>query len=516
MKYTRCVLIFSLLIMTMTAGITYWASTKQEHAIMHKPKVVAAIDKEFEQYPLTHTQGKVPNWLNGTFVRNGPVGVQINDQKLAHWFDGPAMLHAFKFQNGAVSYTNKFLRSAVYDTIFIKGSLNYSGFASSSSFSLRAYLQNLFFSNSTPKIQNANVNVSEIADQYVALTETPLPVVFDISHLNTQGPLLYEDNLPKSHIFESAHIQCDGKTEEKINYLVEYGKDSQYVVYQFNPRKPERQIIGKVPVKNPSYMHSFALTEHYVILVEFPLTVNPIDLALMRKPFIKNFNWHPENGTRFLVIDRKTGKLLKNIKYDTPFFAFHHVNAYEEGDNIILDMVVYPNANIILDVAQYENIDEPLNQNLDKKDDESHLIRYTISMPQERIDSSPLLNSKVEFPRINDEYIAYPHRYVYAVNPSPVHTAQDLRPLYKIDTLTREKLLWQAPGLQPGEPVFISKPHAKEEDEGVIVSLVLDIRNPNSQQAFLLILDGKSFKELARLYTPQPIPVGLHGQFFKY
>lgn len=498
---------FLLLVILIIAGILLYVFIKPEKNV----QVRAAITQEFDQYPLS-IEGTVPDWLKGTFVRNGPVGVQIQDQQLAHWFDGPAMLHAFAFQNSKALYSNKFLRTSVYDSIFIKGDLNYGGFASSPKFPLWDKMKNLLSFNAKPKLQNANVNVAEIANQYVALTETPLPVIFDIQHLNTLGALMYEDTLPKSSIFESAHMLEDRQSGEKINYLVEYGKDSHYVVYKYGTEKPERVVIGRIPVKKPSYMHSFALTQNYIILVEFPFTVNPIDLAIMRKPFIKNFNWHPEEGTHFLIIDRKTGALVKNLKYDTPFFAFHHVNAYEEGDNVILDIVTYPNASIISDVAHYEEVDEPLNLNLENKSDLSQLLRFSISMVQDKIESATLLGEKVEFPRINDNYIAHLHRYVYAVNPSPVFQAQDLRPLYKIDTQTHEKILWQMPGVQPGEPVFIAKPGATEEDDGVVVTIVLDA---NQQKAFLLMLDGKSFREIARIYTPEAIPVGLHAQFFK-
>jgi len=475
--------------------------------------VISAITKEYDQHPLA-VEGKMPEWLNGTFVRNGPVSVQIEDQKLTHWFDGPAMLHAFAFQDGNVLYSNKFLRTAAYDSIFIEGNLNYGGFATSAGFfkTIWGKGKKWLSLDSKPKIQNANVNVAKIANQHVALTETPLPVIFDLEHLNTQGALMYEDDLPKSNIFESAHILCDKKADEKINYLIEYGKDSYYVVYKFNAHKPERQVIGKISVKKPSYMHSFAITQNYIILVEFPFTVNPIDLAIMRKPFIKNFEWHPEQGTHFLIMDRKTGKLVKDLKYDKSFFAFHHVNAYEDKDNIILDIVTYPNANIISNVAHYEDANEPLNQNLaNSTSNLSYLVRFTVSMKQDTIQSSVLMPSKVEFPRINDNLIAYPHRYIYAVDPSPILQEQDIRPLYKIDTLKNEKALWQAPGLQPGEPVFIAKPGSAEEDNGVVMTIVLDA---NHQKAFLLILDAKSFKEIARLYTPHAIPLGLHVQFF--
>lgn len=33
----------------------------------------------------------------------------------------------------------------------------------------------------------------------------------------------------------------------------------------------KRELIGSVSVKQPAYMHTFSMTEHYIILAEFPL-----------------------------------------------------------------------------------------------------------------------------------------------------------------------------------------------------------------------------------------------------
>jgi Retinal pigment epithelial membrane protein len=43
-------------------------------------------------------------------------------------------------------------------------------------------------------------------------------------------------------------------------------------------------------------MHSFAISERYVILMEFPLVVNPLRLLVSGKPFIANYRWEPERG----------------------------------------------------------------------------------------------------------------------------------------------------------------------------------------------------------------------------
>ncbi|WP_041275086.1 carotenoid oxygenase family protein [Desulfotomaculum nigrificans] len=58
----------------------------------------------------------------------------------------------------------------------------------------------------------------------------------------------------------------------------------------------------------------------------------------------------------------------------------------------------------------------------------------------------------------------------------------------------------------------MAAPNAAAEDDGVILSLVLDTKKGNS---FLLILDACSFTELARAEIPHPIPFGSHGQYYE-
>ena len=101
-----------------------------------------------------------------------------------------------------------------------------------------------------------------------------------------------------------------------------------------------------MPVDRPAYMHSFAMTERYLVLAEFPLVVDPLRLLLMVAPFIRNYRWTPDRGLRFHVFEKDGGRLVTSAVAD-PAFAFHHVNAYEEGDTVVLDMIAYPDAGII-------------------------------------------------------------------------------------------------------------------------------------------------------------------------
>ena len=138
-------------------------------------------------------------------------------------------------------------------------------------------------------------------------------------------------------------------------------------------------------------------------------------------------------------------------------------------------------------------------------------MRYTLSLVDNQVKETELLNASIEFPRINENYNTLEYRYLYAVDPRVTLDSKDIRPIYKIDTKTNEKILWSEAGLMPGEPVFIANPKGDSEDDGVVVTIVLD----NARlKAFLLILDGKALKEIARVEAPFPIPLGLHGQYF--
>jgi carotenoid cleavage dioxygenase-like enzyme len=56
----------------------------------------------------------------------------------------------------------------------------------------------------------------------------------------------------------------------------------------------------------------------------------------------------------------------------------------------------------------------------------------------------------------------------------------------------------------------VREPGAEDEDAGVVLSVVLDAA---AERSFLLVLDARSFEELARAEAPHHIPFGFHGQF---
>lgn len=50
--------------------------------------------------------GCVPEWLQGTLLRNGPGLFNVGATEYNHWFDGMALIHSFTFKDGETGTTH--------------------------------------------------------------------------------------------------------------------------------------------------------------------------------------------------------------------------------------------------------------------------------------------------------------------------------------------------------------------------------------------------------------------------
>lgn len=464
-------------------------------------------DQETElAIPSLHVEGAIPRWLSGTLVRNGPARFRLHDKTLNHWFDGLAMLHKFDIVDGCVSYANKSLdtpaRRAATD-----GRMKYAEFATDPCRSLFKRMTQVF---STPQFgANANVSIGTIADQFVAQAEVPMPVAFDGDTLSTIGILDYEDRL--QGYVTTAHPHYDRDQHAAYNYLLNFGVTSTYQVYRLPDGSRRRQLLGSATAKRPSYMHSFAISKKYAILMEFPLVVNPFRLLASGKPFIANYRWEPERGTRFSLVDRHTGE-VRYAHADEAWFGFHHVNAVDrdQEDGVIdLDIIAYPTAEVVQHFYLTSLLERP-NHNVYPA---SELRRFTINAATGTVTSRTLVDHSAELPRINyGQYNSKPYRYVYANGIARRGESVFLDTIVKLDVESGEVKEWRHDNQFPGEPVFVARPDASSEDDGVLLTVVLDADRNTS---YLLLLDARDLSEVARALVPQHVPFGFHGAYIR-
>jgi carotenoid cleavage dioxygenase-like enzyme len=444
-------------------------------------------------------QGRIPDWLGGQLIRTGPARFEVGIDSYRHWFDGLAMLHAFTFDGGAVGYRNRFLRSRAYDAAMAAERIAYSEFATDPCRSIFRRFATIFDPSIT---DNANVNISRVAGHYVALTETPLPIEFDRATLETAGVYDFDGDRHTIH-HTTAHPHHDPASGEFLNYFASFGPTSTYNVYRVPREGGRREVFGRRRVRQPAYIHSFGLTPSYLVLVEFPYVVNPLSLLLSGKPFIENFRWNPDRPARFMLFRRSDGKLVSEAEAPA-FFAFHHVNAFEADGEVVVDICAYDDASVIralyLDVLRSER----------PTGSASQLRRYHVPVGGGAARAEVLHDGRVELPRINYRHNGQPYQHAYFAA-APGAAGGFLDRLVKVDVEAGAALGWHEAGCFPGEAVFVASPGGNAEDDGVVLSVVLDGR---AETSFLLVLDARTMAEVGRARAPHHIPFGFHGQYF--
>ncbi len=438
-------------------------------------------------------QGSLPQWLAGSLLRTGPATFEVGEKHMRHWFDGLAMLHRFTIGDGRVSYGSRHLQSKAHRAAHEQGKIVYGEFATDPCRSLFKRVQSMF----APAItDNGNVNVARLGERFLAMTETPIAVEFDRDTLRAAEVPPYRAPGQLS----TAHPHLNRGDGGMLNYAAKLGPRSSYRFFSVDPQTADTRVICSLPVSEPAYMHSFGLTERWLVLTEFPLLVNPLALALAGRPYIENYRWRPERGTRVTLVDRSSGKV--GGRFETgACFSFHHVNAFEQGEEVLVDMCVYEDASVIEDLyLDRLRAGKPIAA--------ATLTRMRLRPGDGSISSEALSDGGLELPRINyGRCNERPYRYVWGNANGP---GGWLESIVKVDTHDGSRSEWSTPGCFPGEPVFVAAPRAVGEDEGVLLSVVLDAERGRS---FMLALDAATLDELARAEVPAPIPFSFHGQF---
>jgi torulene dioxygenase len=125
-----------------------------------------------------------------------------------------------------------------------------------------------------------------------------------------------------------------------------------------------------------------------------------------------------------------------------------------------------------------------------------------------------LSTEALEFANCNPRYLQKPYRFVYSFaftkEPDEVPTCLDPHLIVKVDTATGRTLTWALEGYSASEPQFVPRPDGEEEDDGVLLVPANDIA---AEKSWLLVLDAKDLREVARLSAPIEINTGLHNMY---
>lgn len=469
--------------------------------------------EEFSEGRALKPSGKLPKWLVGTYIRTGPGKFKINSQKnegASHFFDGFAFFTSFNFEaNNKMTYYSSLAQTDQYKSSVAAGKNKLWGFAQAGEEEPEPHV-----SRDGQKVTTTNpaVNIVKIGDQYAGLGETHLPVTLDPETTKTTGFLDYDDTHIKTRkSWESAHPKVDPDTGVFYGMHIKYELFSKYVVYKINPGSTTRQIIKEISVSRPSYMHDMSITNRYIVLIGYPLTVSPFTLKEGKYGFIGAHKWEPNKKTKIYVIDKNSGELVKETETEA-FFAWHHFNAYEDASgniNVLLRWNKDARTAILNPGDTYG-----LEKIIKKYDTEAYFARLEINVDSGVFTKHVLSRERFELATLPPHLTGKENRYLYALkfNYDQNKDAPQLKGVgvLKYDLKSNSYKEWNLKNGACSVPIFVPKPNGASEDDGVIITTVYDTQKNKS---YLIVLDGVNLTEIARAETPQIIPQGLHGIF---
>ncbi|KAI9179838.1 hypothetical protein H9P43_005169 [Blastocladiella emersonii ATCC 22665] len=536
-------------------------------------------------------EGNIPDWVSGVFYRCGPGKFEVETElpssegdgrvvAIDHWFDGFSLLHRFEVRGGQVFYRNRFTSETQESVMKTTGALPLS-FAQSQDPCKSMFKKFFTISLAIPTEFNVNVSVTpgfpvryprpgtddtgngEWRQILLAKTDANILQELDAETLQPRGYTAYTKMNPKFvGIMTSAHEHYDTTTGEYINFLQDPGPVISTHVFTVNAAHPKGgEVVCTLRTRRASYMHSFAVTQRYIILICCPYYWSMGGIPIVFTHTVASaLEWHEHVPVYMYVIDRASKRHVATYQAD-PFFVFHTINAYDvvykrtsatadAADAAAADGGAEPvdeDIDIVIDLCAYRSPSNIQEMYLDKfrsgttDFEASHLRRYTLRGVRTVASRSALGASTYRwwqamagwmwpsgdpavaasatpgpggsgYPRATYDIRSGPGPELPVIHPDYFRRADyqfafcvvasarmPFEALVKINVRTRAAVEWRVPGCYPSEPVVVPRPREAGGTGAEDDAVVLSVvLDGNARQTFLLVLDARTFKEIGR------------------
>ncbi|RWA20116.1 carotenoid oxygenase family protein [Mycolicibacterium brumae] len=448
-------------------------------------------------YTIDDVEGELPEDLRGTLYRNGPGKMEAGGTPLGHLFDGDGMLSMFTMADGKTHFRNRFIQTKHYQKSIVSDAAPFRALGTMRAGGVLANA--LRFPANV-----ANTAVVMHAGKLLALWEGGRPTELDPDTLRTKGEHDFDGELKWLGAF-SAHPKWDWDTGELFNFGMAMAPVPRLICYRVD-RAGKMRRLAHVNLPGPMFNHDVGLTKKHMVFVVPPL-VFPLPkffgAAFGLRNYMDALEYDASRGTMIALVPRDGGK--PRILHTDPQLHLHMCNAYEDGDDTVVELLNYH--------ATWEQLNGQLSA-IDSLADTGTMPYGGIPTRMRigrggRISVEEFSGLNGEFPAINVKRMATRNRYTYlsaGLDGSVVPNA-----LAKIDADTgKETLLRMPDGHLPHEAVFAARPDAQSEDDGWLLMPVLDAVN---NIANLTIVDARDI-EAGPVYTGRlshHLPLTFHG-----
>jgi 9-cis-epoxycarotenoid dioxygenase len=461
----------------------------------------APVEEEHSNVPVEVVEGQLPK-LDGIFCRNGPNPVtKWQRRKRYHWFDGHAMLHLLRFENGQAFYSNQFVPSERYrveenfQEEFFPRLGEYSG--------PLGLIKVLYHPDMVRKVipdlstvLPPNTSCLMYQNKFYCLNEGNRPFECRILPSGRLEPVGYESFNGALNYPVSAHPRIDTNGDLLFH---SYTTNTELIqrdgTMKYGKLSGDKLVSYFVPTTANyiAFAHNLLHTERYVILVEPSVHFDPAAMFDGGSYFRTKKNF----SLRFAVFDKEATSRDDVVWFDTgaPGGLVHPLNAWEDGNDEIVIWTPFCD-NLELDLETDDiNVFNMVEFRLNTK---------TGQVTKQLIDDS--VNVEFSIAPVMGNFTRYGYT---AIQDKATPGEGSFAGFCVWDMQERKlhsKIVYERNEVG-GEPILIPDETTKMDFVGVYTH---DLKE---NQSYFLLHEGGggSNKLVARLKMPYRIPYGFHG-----
>ena len=364
------------------------------------PYLVGPYAPTHDELTLTDLEvvGEIPDDLNGVYVRNGP-NPQHEPNGRYHWFDGDGMVHAVHIADGQATYRNRWVRTDGFEREREAGAPLWKGI-------IEPPAEN---PPGEPEKDTANTDVVFHNEKLLALWyRAGKPYALDPVTLETLGA---EDFGGTLRCEVSAHAKADERTGELMFF--DYGMEA--AVHALRRRLPRGR-------RAPLHRHRPARPAPPARHGDHRPPLDPDGPAALQRPRGRRATAASSSSSTATcraasASSRASGTRAEMRWFEAaPCFIYHSVNAWEEGDEVVMDVcrVKHPEPRT--------DLEGPLANVLSYLRLDAHLHRYRFNLRTGKTTEQTIDDDNSEFPSINNNVLGTPSRWAYTMHISPEST----------------------------------------------------------------------------------------------
>ncbi|HEX4251445.1 MAG TPA: carotenoid oxygenase family protein [Pseudonocardia sp.] len=443
--------------------------------------------------------GALPQELRGTLYRNGPARWDVGGFSAGHAFDGDGLVSKFVLDGGQVRFRSRYVRTPKYRAEQrgrgdrVRGLYTQAG--------------GLRYNAGRYPADSANTHAVPHAGRLLALSDVGRPWELDPDDLRTLGTCSFDGRLPRLSRF-SPHPKIDPVTGELFNFGLDLAPrlaakaPAGLRCYRVDP-SGRLHTEAVLPLDQLTVQHDFAITEHYLVFALAPIVVDPVRGAaslLGLGTAGDAAEYRPELGMKIVLVPRGGGQ-HRVVECD-PLLYVHVNNAYEDGGDVVLDIVRH---------ATFDVLSVRLKEFRTGPPTFGWPARLRVTRSGRVLVEDTEMNS-VEFPTHDERRTGRAHRYTYFSSYDPADGGESSA-IIKLDHHTgTQRRHAMAGGELAGEPIFVPRAESAAEDEGWLLTVAY---LPAEHRTALLVLDAAEIERapLAVARLDRHFFPGFHGSF---